>query len=255
MELDFIAARLEGLEETIIHKLIDRAQFRVNSIVYIPGQSGFEGSKGKSLLEIRLYYQEEMDAQFGRYRQPEERPFNGDLPLPKRIVQIPDTGLAIDDYNKVNLTGEILTSYIGLVPGICLPGDDRQHGSSVVADVYALQAIAERIHFGSLYVAECKFRDNPDKYIKLIHSKDEEGIIAGLTRKDVEDLIIKRVADKVAYIQTRVNTKVRNVIDPEVILTYYRDYIIPFTKKGELRYLLNRIIETPLPDKRYPPHR
>jgi chorismate mutase len=242
MELDLIAARLEGLEETIIHKLIDRAQFKVNSKVYVPGKSGFKGSRGKSLLEIRLYYQEEMDAQFGRYRQPEERPFNKKLPSPKRIVKILDSGLAIDDYNKVNLTKFVFTSYLDLVPGICPPGDDMQYGSSVVADVYALQAIAERIHFGSLYVAECKFSNNPDGYMKLIQSKDEDSIVAALTRKDVEERIIKRVADKVSYIQARVNTKVRNVVEPEVILKYYRDCIIPFTKKGELLYLLNRVI-------------
>jgi chorismate mutase len=243
MELDIVAARLEGLEETIIHKLIDRAQFKVNSIVYVPGKSGFKGSKGKSLLQIRLLYQEKMDAQFGRYRQPEERPFNRNLPLPKRIVQIPDMGLAIDDYNKVNLTGEILASYINLVPGICPPGDDMQYGSTAVTDVYALQAIAERIHYGSLYVAESKFRSEPEKYAKLIGLKDEEAIVAALTRKEVEERILNRIVDKVAYIQERVNTSVRNVIDPAVILKYYRDYIIPLTKKGELCYLLNRIIQ------------
>lgn len=242
MELDLIAARLEGLEETIIHKLIDRAQFRANTKVYIPGKSGFTGSKGESLLEVRLFYQEEMDAQFGRYRQPEERPFNRNLPSPKRIVQIPDTGLSIDDYDKVNLTKKIFTSYIDLVPEICPSGDDMQYGSTVVTDVYALQAIAERIHFGSLYVAECKFQNDPHRYRELIQSKDEDGIVAALTRKEVENRIIKRVAEKVAYIQARVNTKVRNVINPEVILSYYRDYIIPYTKKGELCYLLNRII-------------
>ena len=242
MELDLIAARLEGLEETIIHKLIDRAQFRANSIVYIPGQSGFKGSGGKSLLELRLFYQEDMDAKFGRYRQPEERPFLKGLSSPKRIVKIPESGLRIADYDKVNLTKEIISSYIGLVPKICPPGDDRQYGSSSVSDVYALQAIAERVHYGSMYVAECKFQNNTSKYKKLIQLKDEEGLITALTRKEVEERILIRVADKVAYIQARVNTKVRNVIGPEAILQYYRDYIIPLTKKGEVTYLLNRLI-------------
>jgi len=193
-------------------------------------------------LRIRLLFQEEMDAQFGRYRQPEERPFSGRVPSSKRIVEIPDTGLRIKDYSKVNLTDSILSSYIDLVPKICPPGDDRQYGSSVVADVYALQAIAERIHFGSFYVAECKFRNDPENYKKLIKIKDEQGIIAALTRKEVEERIIKRISEKVTYIQARVNRNVRTVINPEIILTYYRDHIIPLTKRGELLYLLSRII-------------
>ena len=56
MELDLklIAARLEGLEETIISKLIDRAQFHVNKIIYNPGASGFAGDTEASLFQIRL---------------------------------------------------------------------------------------------------------------------------------------------------------------------------------------------------------
>ncbi|MBN2439812.1 MAG: chorismate mutase [Spirochaetales bacterium] len=242
MNLELIAARLEGLEETIIHKLIDRAQFRVNSVIYLPGKSGFTGAQGKSLLEVRLFHQENMDSQFGRYRQPEERPFLQGLVPPMRLVTLSDTGLMIDNYDKINLTKEILASYINLVPQICPDGDDAQYGSSVVTDVYALQAISERIHFGSFYVAECKYRDNTSHYTQLIKARDEEGIMAALTRKEVEDRIITRVADKVAYIQARVNRKVRNVIEPEAILQYYRDYIIPLTKKGELAYLLKRSI-------------
>ena len=38
--LDTIAAHLEGLEETIISKLIDRAQFAQNLVVYEQGKSG-----------------------------------------------------------------------------------------------------------------------------------------------------------------------------------------------------------------------
>jgi chorismate mutase len=242
MKLTIIAAKLEGLEETIIHKLIDRAQFHVNNIVYQHGKSGFEGEHTQSLLQIRLRYQEEMDAQFGRYRQPEERPFCKNLSESKRFVSIPDLGLNIDDFDKVNLTAEILSSYIDLVTKICPPGDDKQYGSTVVTDVYALQAIAERIHYGALYVAECKFQDNPRHYTGLIRASDKKAIIKALTRKEVEERIIKRVVEKVFYIQAKVNREVRHVIDPEVIRHYYQSHIIPLTKKGEMLYLLQRPI-------------
>jgi chorismate mutase len=243
LTLDNIAARLEGLEETIILKLIDRCQFAANSIIYNEGQSGFRGERTKSLLEVRLFHAERMDALFGRYLQPEERPFTQRLPKPKRRVTINEKRLALDDFNSINMTKEIYNSYLTLIPLFCKTGDDKQYGSSVVADVYALQAIAERIHFGALYVAESKFQNASEIYTRSIRNRDEEGILAALTRKEIEEKIINRVREKVMYIQANVNIKVRNTIDPEIILTYYRDYIIPLTKKGEVLYLLNRTLE------------
>lgn len=44
-----------------------------------------------------------------------------------------------------------------VVPLICEPGDDDQHGSSVVCDVNALQALSRRVHLGK-FVAESKFQ-------------------------------------------------------------------------------------------------
>lgn len=242
MNLDHIAAKLEGLEETIIHKLIDRAQYKANSVIYMPGKSGFKGEPAKSLLEIRLMMQEDMDAQFGRYLQPEERPFTQRDLRSKREVSIDDSYLAIDDYDKINLTEKILSSYIDLIPSIYLPGDDQQYGSSVVADVYALQAIAERIHYGSLYVAECKFKNNSDQYLSYIQAKNKTGLLNLLTRKEVEEKILSRVKEKVEYIQAKVNTNVRNKINPSVVLQYYKNHIIPLTKEGEILYLFNRKI-------------
>lgn len=43
---------------------------------------------------------------------------------------------------------------------ICEPGDDEQHGSSVVCDVSALQALSRRVHLGK-FVAESKFQVTP----------------------------------------------------------------------------------------------
>lgn len=240
LTLENITARLEGLEETIILKLIDRCQFKTNEIVYHSGKSGFAGERKKSLLEVRLSHEERMDALFGRYIQPEERPFTHRLPKPKRRVTIGETELALDDFDIINVTGDIFASYLSLVPLICTSGDDKQYGSSVVADVYALQAIAERIHYGALYVAESKFHQETSRYRELIKNRDAEGILAALTRKEVEDRIIARVREKVMHVQASVNRNVRNTIDPEIILTYYRDHIIPLTKKGEVLYLLNR---------------
>ncbi|HEX7509932.1 MAG TPA: hypothetical protein VF335_01420 [Chitinivibrionales bacterium] len=240
LELSVITERLEAIEETIVFKLIDRAQYRVNAVIYEPGKSGFEGCFDKSLFELRVRLHEEMDAQFGRFCVPEERPFTRGLPAPRRKVLLPESQLCIDSYDTINLTADITAAYRLLVERLCAQGDDGQYGSSVEHDVYALQAIARRVHYGSLYIAECKFRGDPARFAALAAARDEDGLLAELTRKEVEEGILDRVRYKTDGLQSMVNTKIRRAIDPLLIVDFYRRCIIPLTKKGEVRYLLNR---------------
>lgn len=245
LDLGLIAAHLEGLEETIIHRLIDRAQFAANPTAYAPGESGFSGAGEKSLFDMRLRYQEEMDAAFGRYYVPEERPFHRDLPPPKRSVHLPDSPLAVGDWDLVNMTPALVEGYLRFLARLCtrapgLPDDDGQYGSSVEHDVLAIQAIARRVHFGALYVAESKYRGEPEAYDTLIGSGDRAGVETKITRPEVEQRILRRVADKVDYIQATINETVRSKIDSALVLDLYRDLIIPLTKQGEVRYLFNR---------------
>lgn len=237
-----IAAALEGLEETIIFKLIDRAQFMHNHPAYQQGKSGFEQNGDESLFSLRLRSQEEMDALFGRFSVAEERPFCSGLPKPRRRAMLPDTGLFLKDFDVVNLTEKIKAAYLGLVPKLCRQGEDGHFGSSVEHDIYALQAIARRIHYGALYVGESKFRQDPDRYTVLIKAADREGLYGILTRREVENGILTRVADKITWAQARVNRDIRHVIDPEVVLRFYRECIIPLTKDGEVLYLLHRTV-------------
>jgi chorismate mutase len=239
LRLDRIATLLEGLEETIIGRLIDRAQFAVNEQAYAHGKSGFVGEDG-SLFELRLRYQEEIDSVFGRFCVPEERPFTNDLPPTRRDVNIPDTGLRLNDLQLINACDRIQESYLGLLPTLCRPGNDGQYGSSVEHDVMALQAMSRRIHFGALYVAECKYRDTPADFDTLITAGDTEGLVSRLTRPEVEERIITRVGDKVETMQARVNKDVRVRVEPSLVMTYYRDTIIPVTKQQEVAYLVNR---------------
>ena len=242
LDLDLIAAHLEGLEETIIHRLIDRAQFATNPRAYRAGESGFEGAGEKSLFDMRLRYQEEMDAVFGRFRVPEERPMHRDLPPPRRGARPPETPLQIDDFDLVNVTHDIVAGYLRFLPRLCDvgPADDGQYGSSVEHDVLAIQAVARRVHYGALYVGESKYRSVGHTLDTLVESGDREGILRHITRPEVEERILRRVAQKVDYVQAPINTAVRRRIDPSLVLDLYRDLIIPLTKEGELRYLFNR---------------
>ena len=240
-----IALDLESLEETIIARLIDRAQYRRNETAYLPGKSGFSGESVLSLLTLRLKYQEEMDAQFGRFCVPEERPFNRELPQVRRNVTLPANCLNLTNYNLVNLTGEILESYLLLLPIICRPGDDAQYGSSVENDVYAIQAISRRIHYGAMYVAESKYRKSPGVYRDAIDAGDREGLLPLLTRPEVEQQILQRVAEKTVTMQASTKSTIRHTIDPAVVREYYAAHVIPLTKEGEIRYLLNRRLSGP----------
>jgi chorismate mutase len=239
MELSNIASILESLEETIIFKLIDRAQFSSNSVIYESGKSEFPGEE-RSLFELRIFYQESMDAIFGRFMCPEERPFCKDLPVSKRDVTPQFPELDIDNFNKINLTEKIKNDYLSLIPEICINGDDNQYGSSVEHDIYALQAISRRIHFGSFFITECKFQDDPEGYIQLIKERNSEEILKKLTRPEIEEKILSRVREKVAYAQEKVNRNIRKIINPDIILNFYKKSIIPLTKEGEILYLYNR---------------
>ncbi len=239
-DLSSIAANLEGLEETIIFMLLNRAQFARNQVVYEAGASGFEGGEGKSLFEIRLRRHEEMDAEFGRFHVPEERPFMKGLPDAKRRVDLPDMGLHIKDYDVVNVTEKILAAYLSLISDICESVDDGQYGSAVEHDVAALQAIARRVHFGALYVAESKYQSDREIYQRLVRDGDGERLMRRLTRAEVEERILERIEDKVDSIQAQINPLVRRWIPSRIIMGFYRQHIIPLTKEGEIRYLLNR---------------
>jgi len=240
MTLSEISQRLESYEETIVFKLIDRAQFAANGIIYERGKSGFKGAGNLSLLELRLQFQEQMDTQFGKYCVPDERPFIKSSSAPRRKAMVDDRGILIEDCNVINLTEDIMRGYRAIIPLICEAVDDGHYGSAVEHDVYALQAISRRIHFGSLYAAEAKYTADPEGFRKLIDANDHEGLMKRLTRKTVEDNIISRVREKTIATQALVNREIRRAIKPEVVVQFYEECIIPLTKRGQVQYLLNR---------------
>ena len=86
----------------------------------------------------------------------------------------------------INLNNLIMDLYLQeLVPGITEPGDDNNYGSAAMQDVLCLQALSKRIHYGK-FVAEAKFRADPEQYRQLIENKDQDAIMRTLTSIDVE---------------------------------------------------------------------
>jgi chorismate mutase len=59
-------------------------------------------------------------------------------------------------------------------------------------DVACLQALSRRIHFGK-FVAEAKFREDPDGFTKMIKERDIEGLTNAITKPAVEQQVLKRL--------------------------------------------------------------
>ena len=90
---------------------------------------------------------------------------------------------------SINLNSQIMDLYLHeLMPGITEPGDDNNYGSAAMQDVLCLQALSKRIHYGK-FVAEAKFRADPEQYQQLIRDKDQDAIMRTLTNQDVENKV------------------------------------------------------------------
>ena len=226
-------------EETIIFALIERAQFKLNAVVYDAAGIEIPGFDG-SFLAYMLFETERIHARVRRYTSPDEHAFCRDLPEPV-LPDAADTPQRIKP-NRINRNAEILDGYRNrIVPQICEPGDCGNYGSSAVCDVNCLQALSKRIHYGK-FIAEAKFQAETDAYTELIQAADTAGIMTRLRDADVEAALCRRVALKAAtYGQEPGQTNPRPKVDPDCIAAIYRDWIIPLTCRVEVDYLLARL--------------
>ena len=203
--------------------MIERAQFAHNKIIYLNATHGGllgrntrppfeiesnpflkqENRKELSFLEYMLIGTETLHATVRRYTSPEEHAFYPmylPSPLPDlNTLNFPSELLSdLNNASSINMNSELLDKYVSfIVPEICEKGDDEQHGSSVLCDVAILQALSKRIHFGK-FVAESKFRNDPDSYKRLVAINDRAGVMALLTDSSVERKVLRRAAMKCA---------------------------------------------------------
>ena len=100
--------------------------------------------------------------------------------------------------DKINFNKVLLRKYVEtVVPSLTAPGDDEQHGSTVLCDIVALQALSRRVHYGK-FVAESKYRSDPEAYQKLVDNNDAEGVMKLLTNEVVERQVLRRSRLKAA---------------------------------------------------------
>ncbi len=240
LQLANIRNVLIRLEETIIFGFIERSQFRLNAPVYKAEALGPQLGQ-ESLLDYMLHECERSHAKVRRYTSPDEQPFFDDLPQPMLpALAYMDNPLAP---NTININAAIKEVYIGkILPMICLPGDDKQYGSSAVNDVNLLQALSKRIHYGK-FVAECKFHDHRDALLPPMSAHDRQRIMTLITNARVEEDVLNRVTNK-----ARIYTAELDILpdmhglQPETVCAIYRDWIIPLNKQVQVDYLIQRAV-------------
>ena len=272
--LDSIRSTLIRQEETIIFSLIERAQYRRNFDIYNPKKLNLENVYGSplSFLEWMLIETEKLHSKVRRYTSPEEHPFFGPLLPPPVIDELDFPDLLGVDKDEVNVNPEVLRWYVEkIIRQLCNSGDDEQHGSTVLCDINALQALSRRVHLGK-FVAESKYLQSPEEYNRMVQAGDVMGILKMLTNKEVERGVIRRAFLKAsqygkditsppapsaaaaavtapdppknssfAAMFRSVDMKMEGYkVDPMLIADIYRDMIIPLTKDVEVRYLFRR---------------
>lgn len=222
LSLDSIRSTLIRQEETIIFAIIERAQYRHNSRVYKPAGFGNLGlplgvdptcdffnnddssASNLSFLEYLIIGTEALHCSVRRYTSPEEHPF-----FPQCLPSGPNAALPQLEYptdllspignaNAVNFNPILLKKYVDwIVPSVTKNGDDEQHGSTVLADIAVLQVLSKRVHYGK-FVAESKYRSDPEGYQRLVDNDDAEGVMELLTNAAVEEKVLRRARLKAA---------------------------------------------------------
>mmetsp|Transcript_65643 Transcript_65643/g.182636 ORF Transcript_65643/g.182636 Transcript_65643/m.182636 type:complete len:311 (-) Transcript_65643:59-991(-) len=268
LNLGNIRRVLQRMEDSIIFSLIERSRYHVNNAVYEPDCSHLgdfrlhqlrsAGSNG-CYGDWFIYQMECLHSQVRRYQHPTEYPFFGPLPEPclgstsggktdkqPILSHVPEAAVV----NK-----RLLDIYrTKMIPKICESGDDGNHGSTAVQDAHCLQTMSTRIYFG-LFVAESKFRTEAEKATALIRAGDREGLMAFITKPEVEEKNIQRVilkartfsqniaAGEAGQLTPALSDDTSYKLDAEYIGTVFRDFLMPLTKDVEVEYLLTRLGE------------
>jgi chorismate mutase len=85
------------------------------------------------------------------------------------------------------------------------------------------------------FIAESKFRTNPEEYKRLALKQDREEINRLLTNEKVEQQVLDRLHQKALVYSSNTNN-----IDVEGVVELYKKWVIPLTKNVQVDYLINR---------------
>lgn len=284
LSLAHIRYQLIRCEDTVLFHMIERAQFPLNNTIYRPGAIAIPGSD-LSFSDWVLREQERLQSRIRRYQSPDEYPFFPDAM--EDLILPPLEYPKILWENDVNVNDDLKSRYINsILPGVC-PTREREensrdaqenYGSAATADVNCLQSLSRRIHFGK-FVAESKFRENPEKFVKLIKAGDTKGIDEAITNAAVEAQVLKRLRIKAEmygndptldaeapkkipvsffspscffsplffwfhvslFLWIRTDVLIFAPTKVDAVVAMYKDHVIPLTKVVEVDYLMQRL--------------
>lgn len=251
LKLEHLRTNLVRLEESIIFVFIERAQFKLNADIYDP--SAMPQFGGRSCLMHFLKETENMHSIVRRYLSPDEHPFYDRNDLPEPILPPVQYPLSVKP-NTININDRILDFYLNtILPSICVEGDDQNYGSCALYDISCLQILSKRIHYGK-FVAESKFRSEPQLFTEAIRKKDISKLTELITKPVVEEQILQRVHLKAATYGTEPTQQTMNApsprnagsssatykISPDIIASIYQQ-IMTLTKDVQIEYLLQRL--------------
>ena len=257
---------LSRLEDTITFHLIERAQFPLNPTIYVAGGVKIPDSP-LSLFDWMLREQERLQSLVRRFESPDEYPFFPDA-VQKPILQPLDYPEILHP-NDVDVNQLIKGKYIDdVLPRVCrkFGREDRgekqeNYGSAATCDVSCLQALSRRIHFGK-FVAESKFQQETDRFVKLIRDGDRAGIDAAITNAVVEKKVLERLRLKARTygndpssgeegggkidVGAVVSMYEVSIVFPQHYrkarkVLYEQETVIPLTKVVEVEYLMQRL--------------
>ncbi|KAF2844664.1 chorismate mutase [Plenodomus tracheiphilus IPT5] len=247
LDLANIRFQLIRLEDTITFHLIERVQFPLNATIYVPGGVDI-GEPDTSLFDWMLREQERLQSLVRRYQSPDEYPFFP-AALQEPILK-PLHYPQILHPNKVNVNAQLKDCYIKhILPAACIQtgrqdrGESQEnYGSSATCDVLTIQALSRRIHFGK-FVAEAKFRKEPDRFAALIKAEDRQGIDEAITNAAVEKKVLERLRLKAKTYGTDpdLDANATSKVDADAVVAMYKDWVIPLTKEVEVEYLMQRL--------------
>lgn len=206
------------------------------------------------MFDWYLSEQEKLQSLIRRFESPDEFPFFPEA-VQKPILK-PLNYPPILYPNDVCVNDKIKNFYIDkFLPAACADfgredrGESQEnYGSSATCDIACLQALSRRIHFGK-FVAESKFRSDPELYTRLIKAEDRKGIADSITNTAVEEQILQRLRLKALTYgkdPTLPDGNGEHVkINVDAVVAMYKDYVIPLTKEVEVEYLMQRLEPKP----------
>jgi len=283
--LDQIRLQLLRQEDSIIFGWVKRAAYKRNDAAYsaeglaacLPNEASRRGAR--SLLDWHLEETEVrrcaqrlrhaepsrrtsqlLHARIRRYTSPDEHAFfPASLPPPLLPPLTYAYSNPLPRYaDEINCNGRVMEAYLrAVLPAITEDGDDNNYGSTVLNDVAALQALSKRIHFGK-FVAESKWRAQPELFHDAVRAGDGAAVLAALTYPEQEAAVAARVARKAAGFMASIEEAAAwgevvlphqppCLVTPATVSRLWTELVMPLTKEVQVAYLLRRLEATQAP--------